>query len=121
MLIIRGGINSKKRELCPTALALSAFYYNKNKHADTYIMYLHAYSTSLARQTASQSSDQTAQSETRWLPAFKTRRQTPQTVVCAVRFCSSVCQARHKSRRKCPPVREHPWRTVEPQKDRNHH
>lgn len=45
MLIIRGGINSKKRELCPTALALSAFYYNKNKHADTYIMYLHAYST----------------------------------------------------------------------------
>ena len=46
MLIIRGGINSKKRELCPTALALSAFYYNKNKHADTYIMYLHAYSTS---------------------------------------------------------------------------
>ena len=25
--------------------ALSAFYYNKNKHADTYIMYLHAYST----------------------------------------------------------------------------
>ena len=47
MLIIRGGINSKKRELCPTALALSAFYYNKNKHADTYIMYLHAYSTSL--------------------------------------------------------------------------
>ena len=46
MLIIRGGINSKKRELCPTALTLSAFYYNKNKHADTYIMYLHAYSTS---------------------------------------------------------------------------
>ena len=76
--------------------------------------------SSLARQTASQSSDQTAQSETRCLPAFKTRRQTPQTVVCAVRFCSSVCQARLESRRKCPPVREHPWRTVEPQKDRNH-
>ena len=50
MLIIRGGINSKKRELCPTALALSAFYYNKNKHADTYIMYLHAYSTASAAQ-----------------------------------------------------------------------
>ena len=47
MLIIRGGINSRKRELCPTALILSAFYYNKNKHADTYIMYLHAYSTSV--------------------------------------------------------------------------
>lgn len=58
--------------------------------------------SSLARQTASQSPDQTAQSETRCLPAFKTRRQTPQTVVCAVRFYSSVCQARHKSRRKCP-------------------
>lgn len=42
--------------------------------------------SSLARQTASQSPDQTAQSETRCLPAFKTRRQTPQTVVCAVRF-----------------------------------
>ena len=52
MLIIRGGINSKKRELCPTALALSAFYYNKNKHADTYIMYLHAYSTSATRKVA---------------------------------------------------------------------
>lgn len=52
MLIIRGGINSKKRELCPTALALSAFYYNKNKHADTYIMYLHAYSTRHARKFA---------------------------------------------------------------------
>ena len=76
--------------------------------------------SSLARQTASQSPDQTAQSETRCLPAFKTRRQTPQTVVCAVRFCSSVCQARHKSRRKCPIAREHPWCTVEPQKDRNH-
>ena len=37
--------------------------------------------SSLARQTASQSPDQTAQSETRCLPAFKTRRQTPQTVV----------------------------------------
>ena len=76
--------------------------------------------SSLARQTASQSPDQTAQSETRCLPAFKTRRQTPQTVVCAVRFYSSVCQARHKSRRKCPIAREHPWCTVEPQKDRNH-
>ena len=52
MLIIRGGINSKKRELCPTALALSAFYYNKNKHADTYIMYLHAYSTRDTRKSA---------------------------------------------------------------------
>ena len=52
MLIIRGGINSKKRELCPTALALSAFYYNKNKHADTYIMYLHAYSTRGTRESA---------------------------------------------------------------------
>ena len=52
MLIIRGGINSKKRELCPTALALSAFYYNKNKHADTYIMYLHAYSTRDTRESA---------------------------------------------------------------------
>ena len=72
--------------------------------------------SSLARQTASQSPDQTAQSETRCLPAFKTRRQTPQTVVCAVRFYSSVCQARHKSRRKCPIAREHPWCTVEPQK-----
>lgn len=72
--------------------------------------------SSLARQTASQNPDQTAQSETRCLPAFKTWRQTPQTVVCAVRFCSSVCQARHKSHRKCPIAREHPWCTVEPQK-----
>ena len=72
--------------------------------------------SSLARQTASQSPDQTAQSETRCLPAFKKRRQTPQTVVCAVRFYSSVCQARHKSRLKCPIACGHPRRAVERQK-----
>ena len=45
MLIIRGGINSKTGAMSHRT-STYPFYYNKNKHADTYIMYLHAYSTS---------------------------------------------------------------------------